>query len=156
LPNSTTAFLSTPEIFVVGKREEGSAVAEATGMTVTTVVGEVYTENVCSEAGQLITPLERHDWIVNVAVDVTVTVVVASARGKILWKKLTDDEDVCSDDDEEVVCFWGGVVTVVGTADLTHEDCSVVKNMGTVVAGVGPHVFPATATVAPAAAPRAS
>ena len=69
----------------LGKKAESDSVAEATGITVTTGIGEVYTENACSEAGQLITPLERQDWIVKVAVEVTVTVVVAaSTRPKIL------------------------------------------------------------------------
>jgi len=143
-----------------GKNAASDRVAEATGMTVTTVVGEVYTENVCSEAGQLIIPLERQDWIVKVAVEVTVTVVVAaSARPKILCKRLTDDENdvvCCGAGGEEVFCFAGNAVATVATADRRHEDASVVKNTGIVVAGVGPHVFPAMATVAPAAAPRAN
>lgn len=127
VPNGTG--LATDATFVTGKV---GVTPDATA--VTRVITDLYVDDTCSEAGQLITPDDRHDCPVKTAVEVNVVVVKrvclasssavgAAARSKTPRKPL--EEDVGEEEEEEVAEGDAG-----GTGEpvlrLAHAEARVV------------------------------
>jgi hypothetical protein len=110
---------------------------EPEGTTDTSVLVTVLWDVDWRELGQFSSPVERH----RIAVFVYVTFVLV----------VVDDTEFGAGLRAAIVAPVAVALTVPVTA---HAAARVVKKSGTCVLGVGPHVWPPSARVAPAFAPR--
>lgn len=113
----------------------GNVALEPEGTAVTRVLVAVFLEVDCSEAGQFMSPVDRHTVAVYVT-SVLIVVVVRSSLASIM---------------AAVAAALAAEVTLPLTA---HTSRMVVYQIGICVVGAGPHVFAPIASVAPAFAPR--